>query len=104
MRMTVKTGIRPIEANTGRVVNISASFPVKGVSKPPIPQASPIIRLKAIDLAWGASLYASATPSGRGARMKKPDKKAKTKIQLPVWYTAAIMQGVAKIRLAKKPV
>ena len=45
-------------ANTGWMVKISASFPVRGVSNPPIPTASPIMRLEAMDFPWGANLWA----------------------------------------------
>ncbi len=57
-------------ANTGWMEKISASFPVRGVSNPPIPYASPIIRLEAMDFPAGASFCAKATASGRVARIK----------------------------------
>ena len=80
---TVNTGIIAIAVNTGRIVKISASFPVSGVSNPPVPKASPIIRLEAMDFPLGASFCARATPSGIVAIIKNPDKKKNIKIQLP---------------------
>ena len=79
----VNTGIMAIAVSTGRIVKISASFPVRGVSNPPVPKASPIIRLEAMDFPLGASFCASATPKGMVAIIKNPDKKKNIKIQLP---------------------
>jgi len=61
---------------TGRMENISPSFPVRGVSNPPVPKARPIIRLDTMDLPLGANSWAMATPRGRVAKTRNPATKA----------------------------
>jgi hypothetical protein len=58
----------------------SAKYPTIGVIMPPTPKASPIMRLETIDLPLGASSWPIVTVSGRMAMIKKPEKKAVTRI------------------------
>ncbi len=72
-----------MNVSTGRMEKRSAKRPAKGVMTPPIPKASPIMRLETIDLPLGASSWAMVMVSGRMDMIKKPDMKALTRIHCP---------------------
>ena len=69
---TMNRGIQAITVRTGRMVYVSASFPIIGAIAPQRPKANPIIRLATIERTLGAKVWAIVTPRGRGARTKLP--------------------------------
>ena len=83
MRLLDSKGIIARKKRTDRIEKISASFPTKGIIIPPVPHASPIIRLAIIDFPLGANSNAIANPNGRVAIEKNPTQKALKKTQLP---------------------
>jgi hypothetical protein len=83
MRLFDSKGIIATKKRTARIEKKSASFPTKGIIIPPIPHASPIIRLAIIDFPLGANSNAIANPNGRVAIEKNPTQKALKKTQLP---------------------